>query len=301
MKIPRIIPLLLAAATLAHSQEKLSSVSREVAPEPVTSTAARIIGDIPDGTPPPPQPPKPEFVVSSRDVLDKKTYQQGGRSITFQRIAPIALPPPPTAVAVAVAVEENQNVPLERETTEASEEGSAEEFVMASATVFHPKGSPALSLVEVWPPKGGQTVQFWSSADFGLLSGISAFTGTDGKTRSLMLMWSASEVESLADLKSELGPESPKIPEFALNKATYTLTSTSKPSPAVVVTIQSLHDIYNSEYERLKTAYEGREQERLIREAELRVHPPKSANITLNYWRTERTEKPATDTKGGAQ
>jgi hypothetical protein len=238
-------------------------------------------------------------VVSSRDVLDKKTYQQGGRSITFQRIAPIALPPPPTAVAVAV--EENQNVPLERETTEASEEGSAEEFVMASATVFHPKGSPALSLVEVWPPKGGQTVQFWSSADFGLLSGISAFTGTDGKTRSLMLMWSASEVESLADLKSELGPESPKIPEFALNKATYTLTSTSKPSPAVVVTIQSLHDIYNSEYERLKTAYEGREQERLIREAELRVHPPKSANITLNYWRTERTEKPATDTKGGAQ
>ena len=287
-----IVPGLLVTIGIALSQNADLVETIDTSNSP---TVARIIGDIPDGTPPPPQPPKPEFVVSSRDVLDKKTYQQGGRSITFQRIAPIALPPPPTAV------EENQNVPLERETTEASEEGSAEEFVMASATVFHPKGSPALSLVEVWPPKGGQTVQFWSSADFGLLSGISAFTGTDGKTRSLMLMWSASEVESLADLKSELGPESPKIPEFALNKATYTLTSTSKPSPAVVVTIQSLHDIYNSEYERLKTAYEGREQERLIREAELRVHPPKSANITLNYWRTERTEKPATDTKGGAQ
>jgi hypothetical protein len=293
----RIIPVLFAVATLAHSQEELSSVSRNSATASATLTAARIIGDIPDGTPPPPQPPKPEFVVSSRDVLDKKTYQQGGRSITFQRIAPIALPPPPTAVAV----EENQNVPLERETTEASEEGSAEEFVMASATVFHPKGSPALSLVEVWPPKGGQTVQFWSSADFGLLSGISAFTGTDGKTRSLMLMWSASEVENLSDLITELGPESSKIPKLAADKATFAITSDHKIPAATLLTIQSLHDIYNTEYKRLKTAYEGRKQANLEREAELKANPPRPKNITLNFWRTERTEKTATDTKGGAQ
>ena len=105
-------------------------------------------------------------------------------------------------------------------------------------------------------------------------------------------------MKSLADLKSELGPESPQIPEFANGEATYVINPASKPSSATLIAIQSLHDIYNSEYARLKTAYKHREQERLISEAKLKAHPPKSANITLNYW---RTEKPATDTKGGAQ
>ena len=54
--------------------------------------SARIIGDIPDGTPPPPEPPKPKFIVPAKDILKSKTYQQGGRKITVQRITPIALP-----------------------------------------------------------------------------------------------------------------------------------------------------------------------------------------------------------------
>ena len=293
MKIIRIIPVLLAAATLAHSQEELSSISRESATASATPTTARIIGDIPDGTPPLPEPPKPEFVVSARDVLDKKTYQQGGRSITFQRIAPIDLPPPPTAVAV----EENQ-IPLERGTTEASDENSVEEFVMAGATVFHPKDSPPLSLVHVWPHGGGQAVVFWSSADFGLLSGISSFIGSDGKPRSLMLMWSTAETESLSDLKSGLGADSSLIPELAAGKATFAITSDHKTPAATLLTIQSLHDIYNTDYIRLKIAYEGREQANLEREAELKANPPRPKNITLNFW---RTETPATDGKGGAQ
>ena len=145
--LTRIITILLAAATLANSQEKLNSASRE--PEPVTPTPARIIGDISDGNPSLQEPTKPAFVVSARDILEKKTYQQDGRSITFQRITPIALPLPPTTNAVG----EIPNVPLEPQTTAASEKGETEEFVRAGATVFHRKGSPSLSLVEVGSPK----------------------------------------------------------------------------------------------------------------------------------------------------
>jgi hypothetical protein len=38
--------------------------------------------------------------------------------------------------------------------------------------------------------------------------------------------------------------------------------------------IQSLHDLYNNEYARLKTAYEGRERARIEREAYLKANPP---------------------------
>jgi len=285
-----IVPWLLATSHVALSQND-DFVETVVVSK--TTAVARIIGDIPDGRMPEPEPPKPEFVVAAKDVLATKTYHDSGRTITFQRIAPIDLPPPPTAVAV----EENQ-IPLERETTEANDENSVEEFVMAGATVFHPKDSPPLSLVHIWPNRGGQAVVFWSSADFGLLSGISSFIGSDGKPRSLMLMWSISEGENLSDLITELGPESSKIPKLAADKATFAITSDHKTPAATLLTIQSLHDIYNSEYERLKRAYEGREQAILESEAELKANPPRPKNITLNFW---RTETPATDGKGGAQ
>lgn len=291
--LTKIITILLAAATLAKSQEKLSAASGES--KPVTPNIARIIGDIPDGTPSQPEPTKPAFVVRAADILHKNTYQQGGRSITIQRITPIALTLPPTTINAAVEI---PNVPLEPHNTTASEKESTEGFVMASASVYHLKNRQTLSLVEIGSPESGKSVQFWSSADFGLLSPISSFIGTDGKTRSLVLMWSASEVKSLADLKSEIGPESPQIPEFASGEATYVINLASKPSSAAVIAIQSLHDIYNSEYARLKTADKRRKQDHLISEAKLKAHPTKSANITLHYW---RNEKPATNRKEGAQ
>ena len=49
--------------------------------------------------------------------------------------------------------------------------------------------------------------------------------------------------------------------------------------------IQSLHDLYNREFQRLLTAYQGREQARLAQVAELKAHPPQPKDITLNYWR----------------
>ena len=55
-----------------------------------------------------------------------------------------------------------------------------------------------------------------------------------------------------------------------------------------MVSIQSLHDLYNSEYARLKTALEGRERARIEREAYLKANPPQPKDIVLNFWRTEK-------------
>ena len=43
---------------------------------PDVQNLARIIGDIPDGTPPPPEPPKPKFIVPTKDILESKTSQE---------------------------------------------------------------------------------------------------------------------------------------------------------------------------------------------------------------------------------
>jgi hypothetical protein len=273
-----IIPALLAASLLVRSQEEVSLISRESATAPVS---ARILGDIPDGTPPLPEPPKPGFIVAARDVLDVKTYQEGGRAITFQRITP---PPLVDVPETRPAAETIQEVSREEEIVDVAVEDAAEEFVMAGASVFRPKDGPPRSLVQLWPQAGGQAVVFWSSADFGLLSPIGSFVGNDGKAHSFMLMWSVSETESLASLEAGLGPDGPPIPKFAEGKASFSIT-TGKASDETLVWIQSLHDIYNNEYERLKTAHDGRERARLEKEAELKANPPRPKNIVLNYWR----------------
>jgi hypothetical protein len=279
--IPRIFPVLIAAAALARSQDDPRSVSSEFETTPATITTARIIGEIPDGTPPLPEPPKPVYTVAARDVLDAETYQEGGRTITFQRIAPPPMPNLPEAPLAAETIEE---VSGEEQTADVPVEYAADDFVMAGASVFRSKDRKTRSLVQLWPQGGVQSVTFWSSADFGLLAPIGSFVCTDGKTRSLMLMWGASETDSLASLAAELGPDSPPIPEFAGGKASFA-TTTGKASDATLVWIQSLHDIYNSDYERLKSAYDGREQARLEKEAELKANPPKPKNLVFNYWR----------------
>jgi hypothetical protein len=61
--IPLLIPALFAAATLAHSQD---DANRDPAPAP---TRAHFPDKIPDGTPPPPQAPKPVWTVPAADIV----------------------------------------------------------------------------------------------------------------------------------------------------------------------------------------------------------------------------------------
>ena len=83
-KIPlRVLLTTLAGLVAVHSQDASSAMARQPA---VPATPARIIGNIPDGTPPPPQAPKPEFVARGTDILVSKVHQQGGRTITIQEI-----------------------------------------------------------------------------------------------------------------------------------------------------------------------------------------------------------------------
>ena len=108
------------------------------------------------------------------------------------------------------------------------------------------------------------------------------------------------DIDRETELKSTLNRQvnTPTIPVFPDGKATWQLTGKQPTDPNLLIPLQSLHDIYNNEYARLLTAYQGRERERLKQQAYLKAHPPKPQNITLNYW---RTETPPSTTKGAAK
>ena len=90
----------------------------------------------------------------------------------------------------------------------------------------------------------------------------------------------------------------PVIPELPAGKATFTIIS-GNPGGNALTDIHSLHDLYNNEYEKLLTAYQGREQARLAREAELKAHPPQPKDIVLNHWRVQPAKLDKKD--GGAR
>jgi hypothetical protein len=112
-------------------------------------------------------------------------------------------------------------------------------------------------------------------------------------------MWGVSEIETRTALQNELGPENPQIPDFPAGKATFLIAS-GTPATQTLASIQSLHDLYNNEYGRLKTAYEGRERARIRHEAELKAHPPKPKDITINHWRIAPAGQAAME-KGAAR
>jgi len=292
------IRLVLAAVMAIAASVRAQVVDGGVSPEPVVAPVASpatacILGDLPDGTPPPPQPPQPVFSVPSKNILTTTTHQQGGRSITIRRIKPIALPPPPEPAPVLA------ESALQEDPSEIGEPHPTWDLMFMGASVFRTKDSQPRTLVSYSLGNKGE-VTFWSSADFGLLSGFGEFAAASGQTYSLIMCWGYEDIEgSMADFQAshDRPYEAPLMPRFPDGKATFSIIGDPPADPEILVPIQALHDIYNNEFARLKAAYEGRERAQLQREAELKANPPRPKNITLNYWRTERPA-PA---KGGAK
>jgi hypothetical protein len=284
--IPLVFVAVMALATSVRSQEEEAAPSGGSPVPPAIPTAARIIGNIPDGTPPLPQPPKPKFIVPARDILATTTQQQGGRTITLNRIKPIALPPPPEPAPPSADFD---NTALRERLAENRAEQPKTDLIFLSATVYRSQNVPPRSLVRYWAGGKGGQIAFWSSADFALISGIHCFSDSAATIHSLLMGWGYIDTSLMADRFAAHGREyhAPDIPSFPDGPATFTIVG-EQPADEILFSIQSLHDLYNSEYARLKTAMEGRERARIEREAYLKANPPQPKDIVLNFWRTEK-------------
>ena len=266
-----------------------------LAEPPANTTTARILGGIPDGTPPPPAAPKPGFIVKPANVLSSRTQQQGGRTLTLGEIKPIALPAPlkptpplPTDPAVQERFKAMRQI--HQETS----------LLLVGATISRLPDGSARSLVTLQPLGSKEPVTFVSSADFALLAGIRSFIDTAGKTHDLLMSWSVEPngLPSTLATRLQRNNDLKKLPKLPPGPATYTVLS-GNPAPATLTAIQSLHTLYQSEQPRLLAAHQGRERSRLQEEAQFKAHPPQPKNLVLNHWNIGKsTPAPA---EGGAK
>jgi hypothetical protein len=235
MKTHLIIGLCSAASAV------FSQTNDDVRPDTSSViTTARILGGIPDGTPPPPQPPKPEYHISAQDVLSTTSHQQGGRTITIRKIKPIALPLPPTP---GEAVPAEMDTGFSRRIAEYREEHPKSRLLFLGATVFRSKDSPPRTLVRYWPEGAGGDITFWSSADFSLIAGgINSFIDSAGDTHHMLMGWGNVDIERMAELYAAKGRkyDAPDLPEFPEGKAAFEITGDRQPTVEEVTVIQSL-------------------------------------------------------------
>ena len=230
-------------------------------------------------------------------------------SWTASRTARHPLPPPPAPAAP----------PTAEESAAFAQRGAAfrathprENFLQLGATVYLSEKHPPRAFVHLWPQDGGEPITFWSNADFRLIAGLGRFADSAGQRHRLFLMWSVIHTDRTAALRAAHGRtyEPPAFPAFpgedasapfdptaVPGPATFVITGDAAATPAQLVAIDALHQVYNNERGRLHAAYQGREQVRIAREAELKANPPRPKDVTIRYWRTERPV-PA---KGGAK
>jgi hypothetical protein len=291
--IPSRIVTFIATSGLAVSQAEQDRIITES----FTTATARILGKIPDGTPPPPAPPKPEYHVAASDVLSATSHEQGGRTVTIREIKPIDLPPPPPPAEPALA---ESDAEFSLRLSEYWEAHPRNELLFLGATVFRSKDSPPRTLVRWWPQGGKGDIKFWSSADFALIAGgVQTFADTAGERHHIFMGWGNVDLDRIGDLYAAKGREydAPDMPDFPEGKATFQISGERQPNAEELTVIQSLHDIYNHRLDELRTAHAGRERARIEREEFLKANPPQPKDITLNYW---RVEKPSAKVEGGA-
>ena len=258
--------------------------SQQASPAP--DDEPHLIAEPPDGTPPPPLPPQPGFIAPVEDILSTQTFREGGRTITVHEIVPIDLPPPPTVVPAAAP-----SPAFQQKLAEFRARQPKVHTISIGATIYRDKDKAPRTLIQSWGSDiKGQfvTATFWSSADFSLLSCLPGFIDSDGRTCSLMMSWGVQDSQRMA-AHGRLNTV-PVIPEFPEGNATF-LLATGSPDEATLADLQTLHDLYNNEHEKLQTAYQGREKARLAQEAELKAHPPKPPDLILDHWRVQPTSQ----------
>ncbi len=229
------------------------------------------------------------------NLLSSETQQQGGRTLTLGEIKPIALPTPlkpaPPTLADPAVQQRFKDTPKDPQDAG---------LIFIGATIFRLPDGDSRSLVTLQPMETGEAITFFSSADFSLLAGISTFTGSNGKNRTLILSWTASPCEGPTDLATQLQQNHglKKTPNLPPGPASYTLIS-GNPTATTLTAIQSLHTLYQSEHPRLLVAQQGRERARLSEEAHLKAHPPRPKDLVLHHWNIGKST-PAT-TEGGTK
>lgn len=276
------------------SQQEGSAVPN---PTPaVLPSDVRVVGEIPDGSPSAPAEPKPRLVFQPDDVIASRYKELGERVVTFQKVAPIELPPLPEPASAEGVLPDTEAL------AQAREEYQKRRFVFLGASAYVSTQNPdqPRSYVRIWPSRpNAEPIGIWVNANFLWLTGFAEVEAGD-TIYSLLMAISSTEVDNPAKVAAKLRRDSaaPEAPEFDDTQASFVVAEGS-PTEEDLAPIRALVALYNKDKERLRLAYQGRMEAAEERARELRENPPAKKNIVVRYWRLDQagqngaTPKPA--------
>ncbi|MEY4244222.1 MAG: hypothetical protein RLZZ245_1807 [Verrucomicrobiota bacterium] len=237
-----------------------------------------IDGILSDGTPPPPPPSK---VQHEFKILSTEEIPLERRKMIINRVEDPGFPdptPPPPAVIDPATVAAFKSSPAYLEWQEKQQRTTS---LFLSASVVDNRAT----LLRWW--EGGKEYQAWSNVDFKYLTGFASFSKGD---RSFVTFMGVGDV-SAASLRAESMFQAPAdlptgVPDFRMIQGA---AGESEGYDAIV----ALHELYATDGEGLRAAYQLREARRKEAEAELRANPPVPKDIVLNFWKVEPPKKEA--------
>lgn len=259
--------------------------------DPHGGNDVRIVGTLDDGTPPPsaPLPDLPTLDVektSIRALPDRKVIVHRVKdpklSVRQQTALPSEIDPEDPEVQEWIAGQQEAEMDIE--------------LVIVSATIYDRQ----FTFLRWWVFRNdGQPEEYnaWSNVDFNYLTGFPMFEA--GNTRFGLLMAIGNiDSEQQRTTRENAGAafDPVEIPALPIGDPAYMITKGDPGREAVIAPVQGLHQLYANDPLRLITAFEGREQARREREAELKENPPGKKDLILHYWKGPRAE--ATTTGG---
>jgi len=141
------------------------------------------------------------------------------------------------------------------------------------------------TLLRWW--EGGKEYQAWSNLDFKYLTGFASFSKGERHFVTFMGVGDVSSAslreESMFGIPADLPTGAP---DFRMIQGA---AGESEGYDAIV----ALHELYATDGQRLRVAYELRKTRQRAAEAELRANPPIPKDIVLNFWKVEPPKKAA--------
>jgi len=259
--------------------------------------AASVLGPISDGSPAPAAPPPFKIETAPEDILETKVREQGGRKIIIQKVTPVELPPT-TEPPVPRKLSAEQRAEWEARRLQMKKR----EFLFLSATVYRSARYPggARTQFRMWSKNRKEPFEVWSNVDGQWMGGFGNFQ-TPTTIYSVCMGIGAMDVDRMEKAWASKGRvyTPPVVPEIPEGEARFVVTK-GDPTAEEIAPMQAIQDLYNTEGDKLRLAYEGRLQAQKEQAEFLKANPPKPQDIVVRYW---RIEKPASagQNEGGAQ
>lgn len=297
----KTIPLLLAfmaLVSLVRSQDEGDTAPQEGA---ASADTTRILGPLADGTPSPPIPPPvlPAFKVKSTEVRRDYVIQpppmsglppvQGIVTTTVQvvRDPHIPDPPPPRAASSVTDPSALARLALLRQNR------IPRQFAFVSATVY----DHSRTYLRCYPNgKPKKEICCWSNLDFNHFSGFATYQaeGSDGVVCEYSLLMGISDINTqrIREWMTRAGknyhaPEPPVLPDLATDGPAFVVTAGDTNDAIAIEVVESLHELYRGEGQRMEAAYHARIKAEADRRASLLANPPVPKDVTIRIWKRD--------------